>query len=543
MTSFQSQLFESKQEKIRQSEILIAGDTEELTGLTQFDLIDQLLGQFRQREQAIESTKQFIDSAFTLGVMNYFIDGARMAYGPEFRYSIPGDTEAAKASLRIEFWNRLLSDAQVFDVMPTAKREKARAQFSGLDCPPFDESTVRPTLESLLASRSTYFAERVDGVFNGLSRTHITNSPSGFSKKMILANVFDQDGFLNAFKAGLISDLRGVVGRITGRGEPSEYATRKLLARIYQSALGRKVSIDGGAFTVVVYRVGTVHLEVAEEAAIELNSILARLYPLAIPAKFRTKPSKVKRPGRFDLQMQRLPMAVIDLLTSLERRGDYYNCYVYSKAKDVIAQTIQVLEDVGASVKTSPDKNYLNAKFDFDPTEVIDQLIYSGVVPEKVAYQWYPTRSEIGQEAARILDARPGHRCCEPQAGTGDLAQFLPLESTVCIELAHVRAKVLAAKGYQVVQTDFLAWVDQNPAERFDRILMNPPFSCGRASAHLYAASKTLADNGRLVAILPASMINTTPLDGFNHTWSGVFEDQFEGTAVSVAILSAERIK
>lgn len=70
---------------------------------------------------------------------------------------------------------------------------------------------------------------------------------------------------------------------------------------------------------------------------------------------------------------------------------------------------------------------------------------------------------------------------------------------------------------------------------------MNPPFSHGRATAHLEAAASLLATDGRLVAILPASMINTSPLEGFSHNWSEVFEDQFEGTAVRVAILTAER--
>lgn len=71
---------------------------------------------------------------------------------------------------------------------------------------------------------------------------------------------------------------------------------------------------------------------------------------------------------------------------------------------------------------------------------------------------------------------------------------------------------------------------------------MNPPFSKGRALAHLIAASTLLVTSGRLVAILPASMVNTNPLEGFEHDWSEVFVDQFEGTAVRVVILTAQRL-
>ena len=165
-----------------------------------------------------------------MGVMNYFIDGARLVYGSDYRPFIPTDSDTAKACLRIEFWNRLLNETQIFEVMPSAKRIQARAQFSGLECPPFDETTVRPTMENLLQQRATFFSERVDGIFRGLSGEHVTNSPAGFSKKMILANVL-RDGYVCEHKGGLISDLRGVVGRLSGRGEPSVYGTRQLIGK------------------------------------------------------------------------------------------------------------------------------------------------------------------------------------------------------------------------------------------------------------------------------------------------------------------------
>jgi hypothetical protein len=541
VTSFQNELFREGSATAVEPEVLVSGASEQFSGLAQFDMIDQLLGLFQQREQAIEATAEFIENASRLGVMGYFIDGMRLVYGPEYRYSIPTDTAAAKAVLRVEYWNRLLNEAQIFDVMPAAKRELARKQFSGMDCPPFDESTVRPTIQDLLHQRQTFFAERVDGVFRGLSNTHITNSPAGFSKKMILSYVFSADGYLNSNKAALISDLRGIVGRLTGRGEPSEYGTRQLLDRIYRTSIGKKVEIDGGAFSVTVYRVGTAHFEVAPEVAAELNSILAALYPLAIPAKFRTPPKK-RKVGSFDMKFERLPMAVIDLLSNIERRSHGYTLSVYSRAKEAVDQTIRVIEEIGGRVTTSADKSTVWIQFDYEPRPVLDQLIYGGVIPEQTSHQFYPTRSLIGEEAAKRLNIRPGLKYCEPQAGTGDLAQFLPKESTVCIELAQVRAKVLEAKGFTTVQADFLAWAEENSGQRFDGILMNPPFSKQRAFHHLEAAASLLASDGTLVAILPASMINTTPLSGFDHDWSQVFEDQFEGTSVRVAILTAQRL-
>ncbi|OTI16625.1 methyltransferase, partial [Pseudomonas aeruginosa] len=96
----------------------------------------------------------------------------------------------------------------------------------------------------------------------------------------------------------------------------------------------------------------------------------------------------------------------------------------------------------------------------------------------------------------------------------------------------------LKAKGHHVIPADFLKF---QPAGNFDRIVMNPPFSEGRWQAHLqHAASMLNSVGGRLVAILPASTKGKQLLEGFDHEYSQVFENEFAGTSVSVVILSAE---
>jgi hypothetical protein len=545
MTAFQqTQLFDTANTKPVEPVLLSQDSSDAPTGLAATDFIDMMLGQYRQREQAIMETEAFIRGAHQKGVMEYFVKGMQLKYGSDTSYSIPTDTEAAKAALRVEYWARLLGQAKIFEVMPAQKRQEARKQFSGIDCPPFDESTVRPTIETLLGQRKNFFAERVDGIFRALSGDHVTNQPWGFSKKLILSYVFDKFGYLNQDKAAYISDLRGVVGRLTGRGEPSEYDTRQLLSRVQRVSTGKKVAIDGGAFYLTVYKAGTAHFEVAPEVAVELNSILASLYPTAIPTKFRT-PAKKAPALSFDMKAERLSMGVISILGDLRfsknpAGNPVGSTAIYTKTDKVaIEKATAILESIGATVSGS--KDYLYAEFDYEPFEVLNQIIFSGTVPEQVSYQFYATQKALAEVAASKLDVKPGMDCCEPSAGTGTLAEHLPKESTLCIELAPVRAKVLEAKGYKTVQADFLVWAIENSHARFDRLLMNPPFSKGRAKAHLTAAASLLKSDGRLVAILPASMINTTPLDGFEHEWSEVFVDQFQGTCVRVVILTATK--
>ena len=127
----------------------------------------------------------------------------------------------------------------------------------------------------------------------------------------------------------------------------------------------------------------------------------------------------------------------------------------------------------------------------------------------------------------------------EPSAGQGGLADLLPKERTLCIEVAALNCKVLEAKGHRVAQADFINFAEST-GSRFDRIVMNPPFSDGRAEAHTRAAASLLRPGGRLVAILPSGM-RGKDIPGFTCTWSAPMSGQFPGVSVDVVILRADR--
>ena len=115
---------------------------------------------------------------------------------------------------------------------------------------------------------------------------------------------------------------------------------------------------------------------------------------------------------------------------------------------------------------------------------------------------------------------------------------MMPSTRTICVEISDLHCQILKAKGYATVQADFLKFTSDKP---FDRIVMNPPFSEGRWQAHLQHAASMLATDGRLVAILPASAKGKPVLEGFDHQYSAVLENQFAGTSVDVVILAAQR--
>jgi len=123
----------------------------------------------------------------------------------------------------------------------------------------------------------------------------------------------------------------------------------------------------------------------------------------------------------------------------------------------------------------------------------------------------------------------------------GALAAHMPPD-TLCVEQSALFCTALRAKQHVVIEADFLKWAAQ-ATNRFDRIVMNPPFAEGRALAHVTAAASLLSSSGRLVAILPASLRGKSLVQGCIHEWSGVIANEFDHTNVSVAIVTITTTK
>lgn len=535
------------------------------------DLLDGLLGQYKLMRQRIEQVAGIFDGDLG-GVFHYFIEGNRGGDGSRYS-SLTAEKifqmDGAIAALNATYWSKALALTDVLDCMPQARRDKWNAQIrdpQGIkarghrsdgakwEVEPlheFNEQTVRPTIRDLLLSREIFFAERIDGIFRGLSSAHVTNVPEGFSKRMIISHVLSSYDTIEHSRAGLINDLRCVIARFMGREEPG-YGLTDPVIKTARRRRGEWISIDGGMLRLKVFKVGTAHLEVHPEMAWRLNQVLASLYPLAIPAQFRAAPKKAAK--QFELMGRPLPFVVLRLLQSMrvvrervggpnawpERYVEIPNARHFSIG-DYDKAVRREAEGVLTAIGGVPVKHYI--QFDYDPDDVIDEIVASGCIPHQKAHQFYPTPESLARrvlEAAEIGDA---DTVLEPSAGNGDLAAELPKDRTTCVEVSALRCSVLKARGFNAVHADFLDWGHDRMCrgERFDRVVMNPPFSEGRAVDHVVAASLLVKPAGRLIAILPASMRGKEPLKGFSHAWSPVYAGEFAGTGVAVAILTAIR--
>lgn len=166
------------------------------------------------------------------------------------------------------------------------------------------------------------------------------------------------------------------------------------------------------------------------------------------------------------------------------------------------------------------------------------------------ADQLFPTPAAIAERMVELAGIEPGQRVLEPSAGTGRLLQALQGITTpadvVAIERSHELAQLLRCAGQagDVRCADFLAVTPDQLGERFDAVLMNPPFADAADIKHIEHAVSFLKPGGVLVAICaggPRQAARLEPLvDRLRGVWEPLPAGSFEesGTRVSTVMLS-----
>jgi hypothetical protein len=167
--------------------------------------------------------------------------------------------------------------------------------------------------------------------------------------------------------------------------------------------------------------------------------------------------------------------------------------------------------------------------FEENPMDIIEQILLKNELPEINPLDFYPTpenlvtemldslRTEI-EDLTFAIERGEEIQVLEPEAGTGAIAKQLAellggTQHVVCIELNPVNAKNLRKLGFEVIETDFLAW---KTTKKFPLIVMNPPFQGTTWKKHLDHAKTMLAPNGDLACIAPISALKaTTPNEKF----------------------------
>ncbi len=146
--------------------------------------------------------------------------------------------------------------------------------------------------------------------------------------------------------------------------------------------------------------------------------------------------------------------------------------------------------------------------FEGDVEGIIDGILLTGEIDKPKDFGFFPTPKNIVQQLIELADIRPGMIVLEPSAGTGNIAEEVAKITTVhCVELLRTNTdKLFESHLYEcIAQIDFLK---MSPAgQKYDRIVMNPPFEKQADIDHVRHADKFLKPSGRLVSVMSAGIL------------------------------------
>ena len=142
--------------------------------------------------------------------------------------------------------------------------------------------------------------------------------------------------------------------------------------------------------------------------------------------------------------------------------------------------------------------------FDYDPEEALETVIMTGeIVDKKKLLQFFETPEDIAKELCKMAEITKDSNVLEPSVGKGriaDAAYECNPNKVIGLDINIDLEQYLKDKPYQTfLGVDFLEYETD---EKFDRIIMNPPFTKHQDVKHFMKAYEILAEGGILVSIM-----------------------------------------
>lgn len=149
--------------------------------------------------------------------------------------------------------------------------------------------------------------------------------------------------------------------------------------------------------------------------------------------------------------------------------------------------------------------------FDQDAADAMDIIILTGEVASLKSkaqiYNYFPSTPEIARRVITMAEIEAGMEVLEPNAGQGALAFPAAERGAVvdCVELMDTNYAILHGdpRLREVRQADFLTIA---PEQRYDRVVMNPPFEKQADIRHVLHALDFLKPGGLLVSVMAAGV-------------------------------------
>lgn len=203
--------------------------------------------------------------------------------------------------------------------------------------------------------------------------------------------------------------------------------------------------------------------------------------------------------------------SVPDDVIGVLRRSRLEDCKLYlppqALDRNLYTSTRDVLIAMGGKWTAGKTQAFVFAEADPASFEVaFAGLLETGAYTDPKDMSFFPTPDVLAAKLVALSGLQPGMTVCEPSAGRGAIAlkaaAIVGIENVKCFELYPPNARALERSGFTVVESDFLAM--QPPlleADKFDVILLNPPFSNHQDAAHVAHACRFVKSTGRVAAI------------------------------------------
>lgn len=192
--------------------------------------------------------------------------------------------------------------------------------------------------------------------------------------------------------------------------------------------------------------------------------------------------------------------------------------------------------------------------FEDSAADAIEQVILSGqITGKRQDLQQFYSPKPVVDRAMELADIEAGMSMLEPNVGRGAIllgaSKRGALVSGYEIDPANMAYLRQFSEAQSVEQADFLS-VTPNP--RFNRVVMNPPFTRRQDILHVLHAFKFLRPGGRLVSVMSSGTLyrkdrltqefNSLVADR-NGRYEALPENAFKesGTSVNTTIVVMER--
>ncbi|WP_424863065.1 class I SAM-dependent methyltransferase [Streptomyces sp. MMS24-I29] len=208
----------------------------------------------------------------------------------------------------------------------------------------------------------------------------------------------------------------------------------------------------------------------------------------------------------------RIPADVLRVLSDRTRTDGHRLVLTGPRLAPALYQRVnEVLEAVGGRWVMN-EKAHL---FPLDAAQALAPVLATGEVmtprEKRTLAQYFPTPGPVVERLVALADLKTGMSVLEPSAGTGAIAAAAAAHGAIvdCVEQDPGYAAILSGTriARRVQVADFLT-VPAGP--RYDRVLMNPPFTRGTDMTHVIHALRFLEPDGLLVSVMSWAVTERT---------------------------------